>query len=73
MNAHTFSSWTSRQRKLNVTPRLLVRVLAVVFGGIGAASVLVSTALDREGSEDLSSLRLRPNEGCVLELGARSP
>lgn len=33
-----------------------------------SARALLSTSLDREGTESLRALRLRPHEGCILEL-----
>ena len=39
--------------------------------GQGAnGTVLLSTQMDREGSESLASFRLRGNEGCIITLGA---
>jgi len=36
--------------------------------GEGAGQVVISTHLDREGSESLSGLELRPHEGVIVEL-----
>src|SRR5437879_5099858 len=36
---------------------------------IGPTRVLLSTHLDREESLDLASLRLRGDEGCIIEVG----
>jgi len=36
--------------------------------GEGTGQVVISTHLDREGSESLSGLELRPHEGVIIEL-----
>jgi alpha-glucosidase len=39
------------------------------LSGVGPGGVVLSTLLDREGLVEGGVLRLRPNEGCVVELG----
>ena len=36
--------------------------------GMGSGRIILSTDLDREGEVSLADLRLRPNEGCIIEL-----
>lgn len=38
---------------------------------LGTGRVLLSTTLDREGEADLAGLRLRADEGCLIELAPR--
>jgi alpha-glucosidase len=38
---------------------------------LGSGRVVVSTMLDRESETDLARLRLRADEGCLIELAAR--
>lgn len=48
-------NYTSEEQSLNLSQ-------------LGSGCVLLSTALDREGTIDLSHVRLRSNEGCVISL-----
>jgi alpha-glucosidase len=36
--------------------------------GLSTGRIVLSTTLDREGEVDLSTLTLRANEGCIIEL-----
>ena len=36
--------------------------------GMGSGRIILSTDVDREGEVSLADLRLRPNEGCIIEL-----
>jgi alpha-glucosidase len=40
----------------------------VAVADLGVGSIALSTHLDREGPVDLAALRLRPNEGCIVDL-----
>lgn len=40
----------------------------VRLGELGSGRIVVSTTLDREGDVDLRALRLRSDEGCLIEL-----
>jgi hypothetical protein len=40
--------------------------------GLGPGRIALSTYLDRDGDADLSALRLRAFEGCVIQLPARA-
>ena len=40
----------------------------VAVGNLDIGSVALSTHLDRDGPVDLTALRLRPNEGCIVDL-----
>jgi glycosidase len=35
---------------------------------LGTGKILLSTALDREGVENLADFNLRANEGCIIEV-----
>ena len=42
----------------------------VVAPDVGSGHVIISTYCDRTETVDLGELRLRPNEGCMVELRA---
>jgi hypothetical protein len=45
------------------------RTVDLSAAGAGAAELLLSTELDRDGEVDLAALELRPREGVVVALG----
>jgi alpha-glucosidase len=61
------SSQGGDQRRL-VALNLASEESIITIPGHSAGRIALSTYLDREGIESLSGLRLRPNEGVIVEL-----